>query len=51
MNTPGQDGDPAQTHYRDLFPLWAEGKYFPVLYSRDKIIAVTEHKTMLQPAP
>ena len=49
MNTPGQAGDPAQAHYRDLFPLWAEGKYFPVLYSRDKITAVTEHKTLLQP--
>ncbi len=50
MNTPGQAGDPAQAHYRNLFPLWAEGKYFPVLYSRDKITAVTEHKTLLQPA-
>ena len=49
MNTPGQAGDPTQAHYRDLFPLWAEGKYFPVLYSRDKITAVTEHKTLLRP--
>ena len=49
MNTPGQAGDPAQAHYRDLFSLWAEGKYFPVLYSRDKITAVTEHKTLLRP--
>lgn len=49
MNTPGQAGDPAQAHYRDLFPLWAQGKYFPVLYSRDKITAAAEHKTLLQP--
>ena len=51
INTPGQAGDPAQAHYRDLSDLWAEGQYFPVLYSRDKIVAVTEHTTLLQPAP
>lgn len=51
INTPGQAGDPAQAHYRDLSGLWAEGQYFPVLYSRDKILTVTEHKTLLQPEP
>ncbi len=51
VNTPGQAGDPAQAHYRDLSGLWAEGQYFPVLYSRDKILAVTEHTTLLQPEP
>ena len=49
INTPGQAGDPAQAHYRNLSSLWAEGKYFPVLYSRDKILAVTARKTLLQP--
>ena len=51
INTPGQAGDPAQAQYRALSSLWAEGKYFPVLYSRDKILAVTEHQTLLQPEP
>ena len=51
INTPGQAGDPAHAHYRDLSGLWAGGQYFPVLYSRDKISAVTEQKTLLQPAP
>jgi len=49
INTPGQAGNPADPHYRDLAPLWAEGKYFPVLYSREKIEAVTEKKTVLTP--
>jgi len=49
INTPGQAGDPNHVHYRDLSSLWAEGQYFPVLYSRDKILAVTEHKILLQP--
>ncbi len=51
INTPGQAGDPAQAQYRDLTGLWAAGQYFPVLYSRDKIVAVTAHKTLLQPEP
>ncbi len=51
INTPGQTGDPTHVHYRDLSALWAADKYFPVLYSRDKILAVTEHRTLLQPEP
>lgn len=37
INTPGQSGDPASPHYRDLAQPWAEGKYFPLLYSRDAV--------------
>ena len=49
VNAPGQSGNPDDPHYRDLVPLWEEGKYFPVLYSRDKIEAVTQRKTVLHP--
>jgi penicillin amidase len=48
-NTPGQSGDPASPHYRDLAMLWATGKYFPIFYTRQKIESVTEQKTVLQP--
>jgi penicillin amidase len=34
INTPGQSGDPASPHYRDLAPLWLKGEYFPLLYTR-----------------
>jgi penicillin amidase len=34
INTPGQSGDPASPHYRDRAAAWAEGKSFPLLYSR-----------------
>ncbi len=34
INTPGQSGDPMSAHYRDLFPLWAEGTYVPLRFSR-----------------
>ncbi len=36
INTPGQSGDPASPHYRDLFDLWAKGRYFPVAYSTEQ---------------
>ena len=47
VNTPGQSGNPADPHYRDLVELWATGRYFPIFYSREKIASVTAHKTML----
>ncbi|HKI18350.1 MAG TPA: penicillin acylase family protein, partial [Isosphaeraceae bacterium] len=48
-NTPGQSGDPASPHYRDLFEPWAHGKYFPVFYSLDKVKSVAESTTVLTP--
>ncbi len=50
INAPGQSGNPDDPHYRDLVSLWAEGKYFPLLYSRDKIEAVSHRRTVLRPA-
>jgi len=49
-NTPGQSGDPDSPHYRDLFDLWAKGKYFPVFYTRGKVESVAEQKLTLSPA-
>jgi penicillin amidase len=51
LNTPGQSGDPDSPHYRDLFKLWAEGRYFPVAYSRPKVESVRESTTRLVPSP
>jgi penicillin G amidase len=48
-NTPGQSGDPASPHYRDLFEPWADGRYFPVYFARSKVETVTETKTTLVP--
>jgi penicillin G amidase len=49
LNTPGQSGDVNDSHYRDLYPLWARGRYFPIFYSRRKIESVVEKKFDLQP--
>jgi penicillin amidase len=50
QNTPGQSGDPASPHYRDLFEMWSQGKYFPIAYSRGKVESVAEERLVLQPA-
>jgi penicillin G amidase len=51
LNNPGQSGDVRDPHYRDLYPLWARGRYFPIFYSRRKIESVTEKTSILEPAP
>ena len=48
-NTPGQSGDPGSTHYRDLFTMWANDRYFPAFYSRGRVEQVTESRLLLQP--
>jgi penicillin amidase len=50
INTPGQSGDPGSPHYRDLAASWAEGKYFPLLYSRKAVEKATGHVIELVPA-
>jgi penicillin amidase len=49
QNNPGQSGNPDSPHYRDLFALWAQGRYFPVAYSRMKVESVAEARVTLQP--
>ncbi|HLJ14678.1 MAG TPA: penicillin acylase family protein [Bryobacteraceae bacterium] len=51
LNNPGQSGDVNSPHYRDLYPLWARGRYFPIFYSRAKVESVTEQRFELKPAP
>ena len=50
VNHPGQSGDPESRHYRDLAPLWSEGRYFPLLYSRAAVERATERVVRLLPA-
>ena len=51
VNGAGQSGDPFDPHYRDLFPLWAGGKFVPLLFSRPAVEAATERAIHLTPAP
>ena len=49
-NTPGQSGDVSSPHYRDLFELWKNDRYFPVKYSRPAVEGVAELKIVMTPA-
>lgn len=49
INTPGESLDPASSHYRDLFPLWAAGSYVPLRYTRAAVDADAE--TVLELTP
>jgi penicillin amidase len=50
MNSPGQSGDPYSSHYRDLFPLWAEGRYVPLAFTREAVDRIAERVITLTPA-
>jgi penicillin G amidase len=50
INTPGQSDDPMSAHYRDLFPLWAQGSYVPLRFSRAAVDRDAEDVIHLIPA-
>jgi penicillin amidase len=49
VNTPGQSGQPGSPRYSDLLPLWDQGRYFPLAYSREAVEKVATDRLMLQP--
>ncbi len=50
INTPGQSGDPSSAYYRNLFPMWAEGRQVPLRFSREAIECDTSQAILLTPA-
>ncbi len=50
-SAPGQSGQPGSPHYGDLVPLWANGEYFPLVYSRARVEQETAHRLVLTPPP
>ncbi len=49
INSPGQSGDPRSPHYGDLAPLWAAGRYVPMLFSKDAVEAAVTQRIRLEP--
>src|SRR5207244_10966656 len=49
INVPGQSGQPGSAHYSDLLPLWAEGQYFPLVYTRAAVEKEATDKLTLEP--
>ena len=50
VNAPGESGQPNSPHYEDLAPLWRDGKYFRLAYSRQAVEQVTVDRLELLPA-
>ncbi|MBT5185335.1 MAG: penicillin acylase family protein [Kordiimonadaceae bacterium] len=48
-NAPGQSADPKSSHYADLFENWNKGEYFPMYYSKNKILKDASGITLLRP--
>lgn len=49
INTPGQSGDPASPHYRDLFARWAGGAYVPFVWTRARVLQEAERIIAVTP--
>jgi len=49
-NVPGQSGQPQSPHYGDLLPLWAEGRYFPLLFTKARVEEAAKERLVLEPA-
>ena len=50
INVPGASGQPGSPHYADLLPLWADGRYHPLPFSRRAVESNAAHRLMLLPA-
>jgi penicillin amidase len=48
-NSPGQSGNPDSPHYSDLFRMWLKGKYFPIFFSKDKVLSAARLIMNLEP--
>lgn len=51
LNFPGQSGDPASPHYRDLAQPWIEGRMLPLVFSAERVDAEAAARTILEPPP
>ena len=49
VNVPGQSGQPGSVHYDDLLPLWVNGQYFPLRYSKPSVDRETTDVLELKP--
>jgi penicillin amidase len=49
INVPGESAQPGSPHYGDLLPIWTEGRYFPLLYSRPVVEKAATDRLLLEP--
>jgi len=48
-HAPGQSGDISSPYYKNLFPLWANDKHFPVYFTRSLIERVSRETILMKP--
>ena len=48
-NSPGQSGDPDSKFYDNLYEDWANDVYFPLLFSKSKILLNLSERTVFKP--
>ena len=48
-NSPGQSGDPESKFYDNLYEDWANDVYFPLLFSKSKILLNLSERTVFKP--
>jgi penicillin G amidase len=51
VNVPGESGQPGSEHYGDLLPLWATGRYHPMLFLRSSVEHAASARLRLDPPP
>jgi penicillin amidase len=51
IKPPGQSGQLGSPNYNDQVMPWLEGRYFPMLWSRDKVAAYAQRVQALEPLP
>ncbi len=49
-SVPGESGQPESEYYGNLRPLWGDGTYFPLPFSRAAVERATAHVLWLEPA-
>jgi len=49
VNVPGQSGQPTSPHYDDLLPLWGQGQYFPLSFTKQAVDRQTTDVLELKP--
>jgi len=49
INVPGQSGQPGSPFYDNLLPLWADGRYHPMLFTREAVEANLAGRLVLRP--
>jgi len=48
-NSPGQSGDPNSKFYKNLYEDWANDKFFPLLFSKSKILRNLSERNVYRP--